>query len=425
MSWLDKGLSKLGLARINFIPSDANGNTIDIVGDSSCVMGWDDINTHIGQAIAYHTISPLQSIINKRSSLFQNGKVWVIDKDGNEPTTQEAERVRKLLKNPNPLQTWSEFYIQQKVYKYVFGYCPVYAVRGKLDNLPIALYNILPEIFNVETTGKLHKQIYIEDIIKSYYLKYGDEKIYLNINDVCILKDVTPCLETIKENSENEINILPHSRLIALRFEAAICEKLSEAKYVITAKRGALGILSNDATDAGGNTALPKDEKENLQKEFARSYGLSLAQAQVIITRANLKWQQMSLSVRELQLIELTEDAVKQMSDAYDCPYELLANITGVTYANKNEAKKSIYQDIVIPESKDDAEALTKLLMLDNLIINIDYYHVAIMQEDLQRRSTTITTIINGLNSATQSGLIDRFEARKELSKYIDIDPNI
>jgi phage portal protein BeeE len=235
------------------------------------------------------------------------------------------------------------------------------------------------------------------------------------VEDVYISRDASASMEAI--------SLLPDSRLCSLQHEVALARALSEAKYAIVARRGALGILSNESHDAGGHIPLQPEEKKAVQDEYLR-YGLSTKQNQIIITDANLRWQQIGLSVRELMLVELGEDTKMQLADAYDYPYEMLGSTRGVTFANKNEAKKQFYNDTVIPEASEDGAALTKFLQLEGGHVEIDFSKVTVLQEDKQKKAATLNTTVSALGSAYREGVISVEEYRKELSDLIDIDPD-
>ncbi|MDR2775439.1 MAG: hypothetical protein LBC19_12010, partial [Tannerella sp.] len=158
--------------KYDFIPVNNKGDVISF-SDFGCTPDFSNITTHHGQALAYNIVQPVKTVINRRSAAFGNGKLWILDKEGNEANTKEAVDARNLLKNPTPIQTWSDFYLQQKVYKYVFGHCPIYLLRPSGMKKVVAIYNISPLIFSVEFTRKLYQQTDIKEIIKSYKIAYN------------------------------------------------------------------------------------------------------------------------------------------------------------------------------------------------------------------------------------------------------------
>jgi phage portal protein BeeE len=401
--------------KYDFAPYNDKGGVIMFSGFGD-TGDFSNIKTAEGQASAYQLVHAVRTVINRCSTPFGNGEVWVLDKNGNEVKTREATEAAALLKNPNPTQTWVEFYVQQNIYKRVFGYCPVYAVRPVGLRMVAALYNVLPLIFSVEYTGKLYNQTSIADIVKSYRIAHNGVSMELPIEDVYINRDDTASMDTVE--------LLPDSRLCSLRYESALALSLSDAKYAIVARRGALGILTNETHDAVGSVPLSPEEKKDVQEDYSR-YGLSTQKNQIVISSANLRWQQIGLGVRDLMLNEQGEDVKMQLADAYDYPYEMLGSTRGVTFANKNEAKKQFYNDTVIPSAKKDSEALTKFLGLENCRVDISFSKVPALQADKKQQAETLSTTIAALGSAYREGAISMEEYRKELSNLIDIDPGV
>lgn len=410
----NRGIGRGATINEDFIPVDDKGWILhlDWLGHSK---DFSNINTHAGQALAYRIVRDIKTVVNKRAEVFQNGKVWVLDSDLNEPNTVEANNTRALLRKPNPLQTWGEFYTEQKVYKYVFGYCPVYKLRPVGISTPKALYNILPLIFSVKYTGKLFQQTELRDIIDSYKISFNGKESLIDLDDVYISKDINPSLS---------MNcLMPESRLTGLQYDAALIYALGNARYSMVEKRGALGILSNETKDAIGAVTMQPAEKEEIQRAYS-NYGITTEKNKVIITDANLKWQQMAMAVKDLQLLELGEDAKIQVSDVFGVPAELLGSIKGTTYANKQQAEKDFIQNSILPEAESDSEALTEFLGLRNCHIDIDFSNMPILQEDRKMRADTLKTTTEALDNALDKGIITSFEYRLELSKIIDIDPN-
>ena len=80
------------------------------------------------------------------------------------------------------------------------------------------------------------------------------------------------------------------------------------ADLTITEGLGALGILSPDAVGAG-IPSLQQDERNRLQEEYIRSYGVTRGKWKMLITQKPVKYQSINLPIKELELragIDLT-----------------------------------------------------------------------------------------------------------------------
>jgi hypothetical protein len=111
-----------------------------------------------------------------------------------------------------------------------------------------------------------------------------------------------------------------------------------EARNVLITRKGALGILSNQTRDAAGSKPLKEGEKKEVQEDFQK-YGLGKDQYQVIITNANLKWQPMTFSTKDLMLMEELEDSTRAIADNLDYPMYLLGFKEGSTFSNVGEQR--------------------------------------------------------------------------------------
>jgi hypothetical protein len=82
-------------------------------------------------------------------------------------------------------------------------------------------------------------------------------------------------------------------------------------------------------------------------------------------------------------LFEEIEDDVRAISDAYDYPMFLLGFKDGTTFDNVGEAKKTLYQDAIIPEAIGWAEAFARYFELGKLGLKIEitYDHLEIFQQ--------------------------------------------
>ena len=150
-------------------------------------------------------------------------------------------------------------------------------------------------------------------------------------------------------------------------------------------------------------------------------YGLSARQAKVIVTNASLKWQQMTFSVKDLMLFEGINKNIQLLCDAFGYPYELLGNDSGVTYANKLEAKRSFYQDSIIPISKIYAEKFTEFFGLEGVSVAIDYSDVECLRMAEKEQAEAFYRKNEAMRIAYEKGVVSTAEWRL----YIGYDEEI
>lgn len=360
---------------------------------------------HTSAVKAFENCPPFASIIGKKAQAFINGKVFILNKKGKakekESTSPIAAKIRNLLSNPNPIQSEKEFRAQQYIYQQIFGFCIM------LVNKPVGfpnyeateMWNLPSNMLDIEETKKnwtLAKTS--SDIIKSIVINFGEEKAFIPVDQVYIIKDFVPSFNSA---------IFPESRLKAIEMPVNNIIGVYESRNVLINYRGALGIISSDAKDAGGFIPVKDSEKEALQNDFRR-YGLSKQQWQFIITSAAVKWTQMGIPTKDLMLFEEIEDDIMRICDQYGYQYELMASTKGVTFANKEQAKKLLYQDTIIPEAENITEQWERFFDLYkfDLDMEIDFSHVPAMQDDQQKMAQARLSRNNALQIEFLNNLI-------------------
>jgi hypothetical protein len=364
---------------------------------------------------AYRRISQVRTVIDKRAECLSSAIPYILDKDGNEPATKEAKSLRKLFDTANFIQSFSELYMLKEIYRLVYGWSVIYLLRAFDGAIPTAMFVIPPTLLNIQLNKDylLYNQIDESNIIKNITLTGTTAEI--KFSDLIFFRDSVP-------NIENPF--ICDSKMQSVFNEYDLSAAISEAEKTIVERRGALGILSKDINDPN-SMGIFEDEREEIQKKYKDTYGLRMSKDQIIITQMALKWQQMSLPVRDLMLIELGEDAQKRIAGVYDVPYNLLPGGSNSTFSNQREAKKYLYTSKAIPTSNSDAKKFTNaLLEKHGLHLKFDYSDLYLFQDDIRDQAAAINTAVAGLNAAYSAGNITQEEWRLNASRYIDIDPN-
>lgn len=383
---------------------------------------WDDkghehafrYNGHSDALKAYQCCPPLTSIINRKAQAYINGKTFVMNTRGKEATSEEAKKIKALIKKPNPLQNQKQFEAQQEIYIQLFGYClllPIipagYEKYGAIE--ATSMWNIPPNMLTIEETNKIFYQTTQEGILKKIQLNYRNQQTDLPVKNIRIFKDISPCFDTL---------LFPASRVKSLEIAINNIIGALESRNVLINYRGANGIFSLDpGSGAYGGMPLSEDEKKYLQKEFHR-YGLLKKQWQYIITSASLKWQQIGTQVKDLGLFEEVIEDSKMICDAYGYPPHLLGLIDP-TFNNQNAAEKGLYNNTIIPEADSNYDEWNSLFNTSELNLNIikDYSHLPVLQDDAAQQATAELTKTEALKIQYEMGLITLNDCLVELGK--------
>lgn len=375
-----------------------------------------DFNSIYGINDAYDKCSTLKAIVNRMALVIANVKMWIVDDSGND-VSDKYNDLAVLLKRPNFIQTWTEFMQQLDVYRQLYGEAFIYAsVPVGFNNAnATALWVLNPLFIDITSNGRLYDQSDIENIGLRYIFNCSGQRRDLDPRNVLHIKDVNQNIDFAPNDLRGS------SRLLGLETSIANIIQAEEAIYSMNRDRGAIGILSNDQKDISGTIPLTDDEKESLRNQYQSLYGLSARQAKVIITNASLKWQSISFNVKDLMLLEGIEKNIQLISDALGYPYELLSTSTGVTYENKSEAKKLLYQDSIIPIANLYAEKLTGFFGLENAKIEFDFSNIECLKKSEKEAAETLYQLNQAMQTAYNNGVISRAEWRLAIGMDEDV----
>lgn len=360
-----------------------------------------------GSAIkAYEQCPPIYSIINYQVNCYINGITTIVNSKGEIATSEKARRINKLRKKPNKLQTEDEFDAQGMFYKRLFGFNIVWCG----NDLPVGfdksyanqMWNIPPNICEFKF---IEKAFWETDINNEDYLEIwindGGKKLKLAKGSYYIFKSNSPNFDSF---------YLPESPIKSLQKPINNCIGAYDSRYNLIKRRGALGMISSDKQDATGTRPLPVTEKENIQNEYQKNYGLASDQWNILVTNESVKWQQMGYPTKDLMLFEEIEEDIQRMCDAFGHQYALLAsNNTNSLGGNKlGESKKLLYQDTIIPlANSDDKQWMNFFNIVDSAeTIVTTYNHVAALQEDAVKQQTARMLTNQNKKMEFEAGLI-------------------
>jgi HK97 family phage portal protein len=364
-----------------------NGNFIKVTSNDLQAV---DTKTIKGQLLAYQICAPVSAIVHRLANAASNGKLIIEDKEGNE-LTKNIENIQRLLKQPNPLQSWSQFNTQRIEYFKIFGevfILPVMPFAAKeIQLFLIPNWLIEPIYARVET-------FFITTPLKGWRVNTGSGvKEYL-VTDIWHYKNAIP---NEKEPARGQ-SLLYACDSIVNNILTAI-----EAQRTLMEKKGMIGILSGGNTGVNGIPLMP-DEKMELQNNFQNSYGLSRDKYQVAIVKGTMNWLPMSYPIRDLLLSENIDDAIKQLCNVYGYP-PFLIGYEQATFNNVETAEKAMYQNTVIPEEQNYYSWFSEKLKMVNSSINIYFDHLAVLQQSEKEKADAFNASTDGVMNILKSGL--------------------
>ncbi len=355
----------------------------------------------------YLSVPELAAIVNYRARVFADMKVKARKLSSGEDVDVP---IMEMMKSPNPYQTFRELAQQYSITKDLYGNAylhPVYAFdRQKskaLYNLPAANAEI--EFMDGAAPNPFNLTDY-SDYVKRYKFKFQGGLIHYNPDEIIHYND-----NSVKYEKDKWLKGI--SRVTQL---SQVCENIKTAYEVrgIIQGNSPLGMITNQSTDGMGTVPLLPEDKENIQNEL-KKYGATKKKYQFIVTSASLRYVSMATSVANLKLFDEVDDDQSAIADAFNFPVELFQN--NVTYENKKEAKKLLYQDSTIPEAKVWLDGLNKFFGFNDIELYPDYSHVSVLQEDLERKAKMWNWTVTALSKALADGAMTSEEYRINLEK--------
>lgn len=325
---------------------------------------------------AFQLCPPVSAILMQKAQAFINGQTFVMGKDGKESNSEVANRIRKVMTQPNPYQSWDHFEMQVYVNTMVFGFTIILPMKpvGFDGSYATQLWAIPGSMIEIELNEETALFKPGAKPFKSITVIYGQERTPLLQDDIFIMKDSTPSFMTMA---------LPESRINLLQKPIMNIIGALESRGVLITNRGPRYVVSNAASDTYGTKMMTPEEKDDAELNFKYSYGLLRGQSQAIVTSATLNISAIGYDVKQLGLMEEVQESSSMACQGLGFP-KFLAGLSDPTFNNQDTAEKALYQRFLIPEAKSFYGQLNTLFNTagHGLRIEKDYSQIPVLQED-------------------------------------------
>jgi len=343
----------------------------------------------------YETIPQLYIPVNKLAMMFSNAEIKVENENGEDVGTDEFY---KLIQNPNFIQSMNEWLYSFLVQKLVYGNAFMYKYKASpLSKEPTALWNLSPAYITPIYTGKTFQQVDLSGVIEKYrYCENG--KIDYYPTDVIMYTRIV----------DLDNPFIGRSPLISMRFPLTNTKLAYEYQNVIMGKKGAIGVLSPEATkDSMGATPFLSKHKDDIIKQHLNTYGIQDGQTPLMISDTPMKWMPMSYPTKDLLLAEQIDANFMTILDTLGINRNMFGNST---FENQKTGYIQTYEDTIYPHADEFAQAFTKFLGITNGKVVLKYNHLAILQDDKNALADTFQKQINAVTQLYEKNLIDKKE---------------
>lgn len=345
----------------------------------------------------YNSNPVFYSAVNIIAKAESNVKIEVWNKRTEEvepiSTTQKIpQKIYQLFANPNPIQSKREFFYQKSIFYNVAGNSYIYGNKPPNFNLDIStiqtLVNVWPQYMTYILAGGYFDALEISDIIKKWVFESGIFKREFEPNE--ILHQNYPNTDFQEYDFGSRSGRISGTSVVeTLRVPLSNIMLAYESRNVLIGNRGFRAIFSSAKGDGTGRLPLMPQDKEIIQEEI-KEYGTLADQKQFLFTTMPINVDMVDQDVRKLGLFEEIVDDGMIVSNALSVPTDLLKlDLKGVTYENQDASMKRLYQDNIIPRTKEDFNAFNVWLGLNETEWQVrgSFAHLPILQENKEQNA--------------------------------------
>lgn len=238
----------------------------------------------------------LSTIVNLRADIYAQMKIEHLDK--NDKVIENSPYIN-LLYNPNYFQSKEDFFYQQMVFLSVSGNDYIYQQKAFANELPKAIYNLIPSEIDFCKVNKVNKFIVTEKEKKAF----GEQKIKYTLDNIeydLKLSEIIPLYDLTNGLIKNSFVQSPSRVKSIATILNNIEQNLASKNINLQMSQKYIGLNKND-----GNLAQIKDDD---RKDITRK----IADKSLILTNGGIDIKHLVSDMKRLYLDEqFADDANK------------------------------------------------------------------------------------------------------------------
>lgn len=370
--------------------------------DGFCIDFSDD---RLSPMKAFDNCGVLRTVVGRNAQSMANGRWYILDGVDMQASdvSKRFPKVVKLLNRPNDSQEWQEFIIQCEIYRQLFASAYIYA------SAPVGFGNDRADALWALTPHEVQFRVNSDMVVITLHGK----DLEVPRESLVEIKDSGKVFDSFGHRHHGILWGNEHkSRVHAARYAIHNIIQAEQSIYEINRDRGALGAWVNEEKDAAGSVAMTDSETKSLLQKLREAYGIVRNRFKIMVIGKPMRWQPMSMSVRDLMLIEGMDKNMQTICNTFDYPMDLL--VSESKYSNK-EVSKGYYDDSVIPFSLIYASKLRHLLLNDEAYFVVDFSCVPAMKVAEEQKAKVYYQKSIAVQKLYTDGVISREEARLEM----------
>lgn len=341
-------------------------------------------------------------------------QVEFIQLDDKNEVIKDSE-IQKLIANPNEFQSKEDLLKQMEWFKSVYGwvYQKPYGAEGMEKT---SIFNLSPNFIKFDKKF-LSPISWTDKDINNFlqqefqYCEPSQEKRTLRYEDIIAFYDTGNALDY--SDRQNNPLVSP-SRMNSVIKPITNINMALEAENVMIQTNGRE--IFSGGSERGFNlgAALPmeEDDKENIESNLIRDYGMTSMKRRSIATNQLVNYQSLHIKLKDLGLHESISNNANLIREAFEVPNELYKSFQkGSTYENQKEALISFIQKTIQPIADDIASSYTQFFGLEGSKIIASFDHLPVMQHTEEKKAEKVLKIARAYQNLTSGGSMPKEEA--------------
>ena len=348
----------------------------------------------------------LMTIIALRSKIYSQMRITHLDASGKE--VKNSPYI-KLLNQPNYFQSGQDFLFQQMWFLSATGNDLIYQKKAFANELPKAIYNLVPSEIDFNEVHKLNKFLVTQKDIKAYSekeIKYTlDNKTY-----TIPLLDLIP-LYDLSNGLTNNSFMRSESRV------KGVNKVLQNIDQNLKAKHTNLQMSQKYLAKNGGD-----GNEAQIQEADRNSIERSIGKNSLIITdRANVDVKHLVSDMKRLYLDEQFADDANKVLLAFELNKNVLNYFAkDSTFENQNQGVVSWVQGSIQTSADNFVNSLSSQwgLLDKNEKLVASYDHLPVMQSVVNDKIKSFTEMQNAIKIGLENGTLTTAEAKKMSDEF-------
>jgi hypothetical protein len=309
---------------------------LDNVHGPLSLLGIGDTYARPKENLKYYYANTLflQDCINLYADFASQVEIMEVDENGNE--IEDSDFI-KLLNNPNPFQSRTEFIKEMTINCLASGVVYQHGNFFKNGNLRVnpLLYNL--EFTNLSFPAIKNKYSLSRKDIKELKIKeYLADNKHRNIEfgDLAFFYDTIPNAGWGEKGYSDSAFFKPMARMFSIIKSVNTVLNAQSSMEHMTGNN-VNKVLSKEPTAAGGLAVLPSDQKNDTETKINGHgrYGMRTGKVgDIVVTNESLKVLDLTRDNKKMQMIEMKESAKEDIRNCYLIPKDFFGDST---YENK------------------------------------------------------------------------------------------